>query len=84
MMPNALIPCRSVTYAQRAVRLLEQSGLRASMRRLPADLPETGCGHAVRVPLERAPQAVQWMNEAGFPTKTFFCEDENGGVMVCP
>ena len=83
-MPNALIACRSVTYAQRAVRLLERAGLRASMRRLPADLPETGCGHAVRVPRERVAQAMQMMNEAGFPTRTYLCEDENGGITKCP
>ncbi|MDR0325523.1 MAG: DUF3343 domain-containing protein [Oscillospiraceae bacterium] len=83
-MANALIACRSVTYAQRAVRLLEKAGLRASIRRLPADLPETSCGHAVRVQRERVAQAMQLMNEAGFPTRTHFCEDENGGVIKCP
>jgi type III secretory pathway lipoprotein EscJ len=79
-----LIACRSVTYAQRAVRLLEKAGMRASMRRLPADLPETGCGHAVRVEREKLTQAMQMMNEAGFPTRVYFCEDENGGVIKCP
>jgi type III secretory pathway lipoprotein EscJ len=83
-MANALIACRSVTYAQRAVRLLEQAGMRASMRRLPADLPETGCGHAVRVRREQAAEAMQVMNKAGFPAKIFFCEDESGGVATCP
>ena len=83
-MPNALIACRSVTYAQRAVRLLEGAGMRASMRRLPADLPETGCGHAVRVRREDLPQAVKLMSESGFPRQITFCEDEEGGVIPCP
>lgn len=83
-MANALIACRSVTYAQRAVRLLEKSGLRASMRKLPADLPETGCGHAVRVERERLTQAMQLMNEAGFPTRVYFCEGDDGSVVTCP
>ncbi|MCL2004302.1 MAG: DUF3343 domain-containing protein [Oscillospiraceae bacterium] len=83
-MANALIACRSVTYAQRAVRLLERHGLRASMRKLPADLPETGCGHAVRVKHEKLAQAIQLMKDDGFPVKTHFCEDENGEVLLCP
>lgn len=91
MMSNALIACRSVTYAQRAVRLLERHGLRASMRRLPAELPASsdpqqhvGCGHAIRVRREELKQAMKLMSEAGFPSKFFFCEDENGGVFQCP
>jgi type III secretory pathway lipoprotein EscJ len=83
-MANALIACRSVTYAQRAVRLLEQNGLRASMRKLPANLPETGCGHAVRVQRERLAQAIQLMKDSGFPVKYHFCEEENGEVVICP
>jgi hypothetical protein len=83
-MANALIACRSVTYAQRAVRLLERAGLRAAMRRLPADLPETGCGHAIRVRHEQLDHAVKLMTDSGFPSKTVFCEDENGGVLPCP
>ena len=85
MAENALIACRSVTYAQRAVRLLEKNGIRASMRRLPADLPlDTGCGHAIRVQREEREQAMNVMRQAGFPAKSFFCENGDGGVDVCP
>jgi type III secretory pathway lipoprotein EscJ len=83
-MANALIACRSVTYAQRAVRLLEKNNIRASMRRLPADLPDTGCGHAIRVEREMLEQAMKVMHQAGLPAKTVFCEKEDGGVVVCP
>jgi hypothetical protein len=29
-------------------------------------------------------QSMKVMHQAGFPAKTFFCEDEEGGVVVCP
>jgi hypothetical protein len=84
-MENVLIACRSVTYAQRVVRLLENNNIRASMRRLPADLPsDSGCGHAVRVHLEAREQAMKIMRDAGFPAKVYFCESEDGGATVCP
>jgi type III secretory pathway lipoprotein EscJ len=84
-MENALIACRSVTTAQKAVRLLEKHNIRASMRRLPADLPaESGCGHAIRVRRNMLEQAMKIMVSAGFPSKYFFCEEEDGGVVVCP
>ena len=83
-MAYALIPCRSVTYAQRAVKMLQEAGYRASMRRLPADLPETGCGHAVRVERERAEDALSLMNKAGFQSHKIFCENEDGSVVACP
>jgi hypothetical protein len=83
-MANALIACRSVTYAQRGVRLLEQSGIRASMRKLPADLAEAGCGHAVRVRREHLKHAIQLMTDSGFPVKVHYCEEEDGGVLPCP
>ena len=83
-MANALIACRSVTYAQKVVRLLEKNNIRASVRRLPAGLPDTGCAHAIRVRRENLEQAIKIIQQAGFPVKTFFCEDDDGGVAVCP
>ena len=83
-MLKALIACRSVTYAQRAVRVLHKAGLKASMRRLPANLPEVDCGHAVRVDREHLTKALTLMNEAGFPSRVYFCEAEDGEVATCP
>ncbi len=83
-MGKGLIACRSITYAQRAARILNNAGIRASMRRLPSNLPDIGCGHAVRVERERLNEAVSVMNKAGFPARSTFCEDENGDVIRCP
>jgi len=83
-MAYALIACRSVTSTQRAIRILEKNNISASMRRLPAGLPDTSCGHAVRVRRDLLEQSIELMRQAGYPVKVFFCENEEGGVAVCP
>ncbi len=83
-MANALIACRSITYAQRAMRVLNSAGLRASIRRLPANLTDSGCGHAVRVEQRFLERAVAIMKNAGFAARYTFCERENGDVIPCP
>lgn len=83
-MENALIACRSVTSTQRAIRILEKNNISASMLRLPAGLPDTTCGHAVRVRRDLLEPAIDLMRQAGYAVKVFFCEDEKGGIAVCP
>jgi len=41
--------CRSVTSAQRCVRLLERSLIRAVVTKAPQKLTAHGCGYAVRL-----------------------------------
>ena len=48
-MKHYLIMCRSVTAAQRAVRLLERSLIRASAVKAPKHLTRSGCAYAVRL-----------------------------------
>lgn len=83
-MANALIACRSITYAQRAMRVLNNAGLRASIRRLPVDLTDSGCGHAVRVEQKHLDRSVALMKSAGFAARYTFCEKSNGDVIPCP
>lgn len=77
-MPTALIACRSVTYAQRAIRILNRRGIKASMRRLSVSLPETGCGNAVAVDMERLNHAVMALRESGMPVRAVYLEHEDG------
>ena len=44
-----LIICRSLTYAQRTVAILERAGVTARILRAPRGLVEEGCSHAVKV-----------------------------------
>ncbi|MDD4716059.1 MAG: DUF3343 domain-containing protein [Oscillospiraceae bacterium] len=44
-----LITCRSLTYAQRAERILGRAGITAQILRSPKSISGDGCGYAVRV-----------------------------------
>ena len=48
-MKHYLIMCRSVTAAQRAVRLLERSLIHAAVTKAPSHLTRSGCTYAVRL-----------------------------------
>ena len=46
-MEQHYIMCRSLTHAQRSSRLLERSGIIASVVRAPQELRKAGCGYAL-------------------------------------
>lgn len=46
-MTQYLIMCRSLTYAQRSAKLLERSGITATVVKAPQGLSTGGCGYAV-------------------------------------
>ncbi|MBQ7565920.1 MAG: DUF3343 domain-containing protein [Oscillospiraceae bacterium] len=48
---------RSITGAQRAMRALEQTGLRATLLRAPKMFSAKGCGYALKVRPDRAAAA---------------------------
>jgi len=80
---TALIVCRSVTYAQRAAHILNKAGLRAAGKRLPAVLPDTGCGHAVRVERARLSDAKDILADAGYDVGVVLCPQPDGTLGDC-
>lgn len=61
-MTQYLIMSRSLTNAQRASRLLEQSGIRATVVKAPQQLRGNGCGYALA--LKRSfPEAVRILRD---------------------
>ena len=56
---------RSVTPAQKALRLLTDAGIPASLGRAPAALADNGCGYCLRVSESRAPEAARMLRGAG-------------------
>lgn len=46
-MTQYLLMCRSLTYAQKSVKLLERSGITAAVVKAPQGLSSSGCGYAV-------------------------------------
>lgn len=48
-MISYLLICKSLTYAQRAAKVLEHSGITAIIMRIPQALSADGCGYCVKV-----------------------------------
>lgn len=54
-----LIMCRSLTYAQRAARALERSGIATGVIKAPAGLTGNGCSYCVTVSATKGQRAVK-------------------------
>ena len=76
-MQYSLILCRSLTYAQRAAKMLEREGVTATVRKAPQGASDRGCTYAVKLRASALTHAVQLLNRAGFPYgKRFFIEPD--------
>jgi ketopantoate hydroxymethyltransferase len=64
-MSYCLILCRSLTYAQRAVRTLEGAGIPAVVARAPHIYLESGCGYCARISEKRLEDAVAVLKKVG-------------------
>lgn len=72
-----LIMCKSMTYAQRAARLLERSGITTAVIRAPQSLGKNGCAYAVTV-RRRWEQAVEVLRRNQQPFGKVFRKGEDG------
>jgi len=61
-----LLLCRSVTYAQRTVQILERADLRCRMQRSPREVTGRGCAYAVRVAPRDLAAALQRLAQEQF------------------
>ena len=61
------ITFRSVTFAQRAQRVVEGAGIRTHLARAPKRLSERGCAYALLVGAQDAARAVQELRAANVP-----------------
>ncbi len=64
-MENYIIMCRSVTYAQRALRLLERAGIPAYIAKAPQGMTPEGCSYGVRVARKNGHRAMEILRGAG-------------------
>lgn len=69
---------RSVTGAQRAMRALEQTGLRATLLRSPGFLSMKGCGYALKVRPEYAAAAAAAFRNFSIPVQAAYRIDARG------
>ena len=64
-MNNYLLTCRSLTYAQRAAKVLEKSKIRAVITKILPELSEFGCGYGVRIREEHKNTALNLLRKNG-------------------
>lgn len=80
-----LLLCRSLTYAQRAARILERSGITAIITKAPKSAVGSGCNYCVKVSESRLTQALKALNEAGLaPLKILVQQDDGSFGEVKP
>jgi hypothetical protein len=77
-MLHYLIMTRSLTYAQRASRLLERSGITATIMRAPQSVSGSGCGYCVSVSYKRGREAADILKEAGLFTGRSYLLEADG------
>ena len=62
---SALILFRSLTYAQRASRILERAGTTAAITKAPQGTSRQGCTYCRRLPAARLPRVLQILETNG-------------------
>lgn len=72
--------CRSLTYAQRASRLLENAGISAIVTKIPKNVTGNGCNYCIKVNERRLADALQMLNQNGFGPIKVFMQSSDGSV----
>ena len=79
-MIHYLIMCKSLTYAQRAARVLEHSGITVVITRVQQHLAGEGCSYSVRVSEQRLADALRALKSAGLGSNRVFLQQADGEI----
>ena len=72
------ITFRSVTYAQRGERVLQQEGIRCTLLRTPKWMEERGCGYCLRLWTRDAEPALQALRKKQVPLRKVYVQGAEG------
>ena len=75
-----IIMCRSMTYAQRAAKALQNAGVFASVTKAPQRANPGGCTYGVKIGERNLARARAVLKQAGVPTGKVFALDPDGRV----
>ncbi len=75
-----LFICRSLTYAQRAARLLERAGITGTVARVPKNVETRGCAYCVIVMPRNKERALEVLRSAGRMPERIFLRETGGQV----
>jgi len=73
-----LLICRSLTYAQRAVRELERTGITATVTRVPQSIDIEGCGYCVKIAERHFARALDILRATEIYPKKIFIQYDDG------
>ena len=75
-----IILCRSLTAAQRGVRLLRNAGIFASVTKAPQSANPYGCAYGVKLGERNLTRGRELLRENGIPGDKLFSLDRYGAV----
>lgn len=73
-----MIMCRSLTYAQRAERLLERAGIYSGITKAPQGITPEGCAFGVKLQGKQVQRALGIIRGAGIKTGKIFEIGDDG------
>lgn len=71
-----LFTCKSLTFAQRASRLLERSGIYNGIVKSPAELSKGGCGYSIAVRMNHGSRASALLKSNELLGKIYIQNDD--------
>lgn len=75
-MSGYCITFRSITFAQRGERMLQNSGVGCALQRTPKWMEERGCGYCLRLSRHQLAEAVRLLRTGKIPfRKVYSLED---------
>jgi len=77
-MKSYYITFRSVTFAQRGEKLLNQQGFRCTLQRTPRWMEEQGCGYSLRLWTADVGSAVELLGGGGLPLGRVYIQTPGG------
>lgn len=72
------ITFRSVTFAQRGEKLLNQGGFRCTLQRTPRWMEAQGCGYSLRVWTQDVEPAVELLRREQIPLRRVYIQMPDG------
>ena len=77
-MSGYCITFRSITFAQRGERMLQNGGVGCSLQRTPKWMEERGCGYCLRLSRHQLPEAVRLLRTGKIPFRKIYSLEEGG------
>ncbi len=73
--------CRSLTYGQRSVSILERAGIFAYLSRLPKTIAVRGCGYGVKVASRNLNRSLAILEHHNLSPREIYAISPEGGFL---